>query len=444
MIVLKEVMVSDIISEGRFREDLGDVDSLVLSFKKEGVIQPLAVRDNEDGSYKLLAGGRRYDAAVKAKLETVPVRCYPADISELEMRSIELMENVCRKDLSWIEDAKLKKEIYLLQVAIHGEKHSTNPNAPGVSKRDVADLLGKSHFSINQDIQLADALEIFPELEKAKNKNEANKMLSKFQEEMIKAEITKRIEGKVASTPTEKLHQDLISRYIVGDFFDRIGDIPTGSVDFIELDPPYAMDLLKIKKDVGENTNYEEIKKEDYPAFMETVIKECVRVMSSNSWIVVWHAMEWRHLIHNLLVASKLRLNDVGAIWNKGNTGQTLNPDMDLASCYEPFLYARKGDSPIIRQGRSNVFSFKPVSSMDKTHITERPIEMIQEIMQIFCWEGARVFVPFLGSGNSILSACNIGLKAFGFDLSQENKDSYALKVISSTPGKYRSYKEGI
>lgn len=112
MIVLKEIKLSDIIFGERFREDLGDLSDLVASFKKEGVITPLAVRDNEDGTCLLLAGGRRYTAALKAGLETVPVRCYPNTINEQEMRSIELMENVCRKDLDWAEKAKLSKKIW--------------------------------------------------------------------------------------------------------------------------------------------------------------------------------------------------------------------------------------------------------------------------------------------------------------------------------------------
>jgi ParB family chromosome partitioning protein len=112
MISLKEVPTTSIIYGERFREDMGDIAMLIESMKKEGVIQPLAVRDNEDGTYLLLAGGRRYTAASRAGIETVPIRCYPSSLSELEMRSIELMENVCRKDLDWLEAAKLKKEIH--------------------------------------------------------------------------------------------------------------------------------------------------------------------------------------------------------------------------------------------------------------------------------------------------------------------------------------------
>ncbi len=442
MISLKVVPTTSIICEARFREDLGDLSGLVESFKQEGVIQPLAVRDNEDGSYKLLAGGRRYAAAVKASMETLPVRCFDKNISEIEMRSIELMENVQRKDLEWQEAAKLKKEIHLLQVAIHGEKLSTAADAPGWSKRDTAALLGKSHTAVNQDIQLADAVVAFPELSKAKNRGDALKMLGKLQEEIIRGELASRIEARTAATSLDKLHQGLINQYFVGDFFEGIKAITSGSVNFIELDPPYAIKLLGQKRDMTTvfTDNYKEIEEEQYYDFLFNVIKECHRVMSNNSWMIFWHAKQWRGAIQELLEDIDLAYDE--GIWYKGNVGQTNTPALHLASCFEPFFYIRKGNPSIIRQGRSNVFNYKPVNSQIKVHPTERPIEMIQDLIQTFCWEGARILVPFMGSGNTALAAANLGMIAFGWDLAQEYKDSYIIKVVSGRPGSYKSYKE--
>jgi site-specific DNA-methyltransferase (adenine-specific) len=352
------------------------------------------------------------------------------------------MENVCRKDLDWLEAAKLKKEIHLLQVAIHGEKKSTAPDAPGWSKRDTADLLGnKSHASVVRDIQLADAVQIFPELAKAKNKDDAFKMLGKIQEGMIRSELASRIEAKTATTPIDKIHQGLVNQYIVGDFFSGIKNVPSSSIDFIELDPPYAIELDKQKRNMDDE-NYHEVAGEDYTAFLNNVLNECARVMTSSSWIIIWHAKQWRQLIHNL--AHNYGLETDEGIWYKGNVGQTNSPNLHLASCFEPFIYARKGNPSIIRQGRSNVFHYKPVPSGKKIHPTERPVELIQDVIQTFCWEGARIVVPFLGSGNSILAAANLGMIAFGWDLAQEYKDGFIVNVAGNKPGSYRSYREEI
>jgi site-specific DNA-methyltransferase (adenine-specific) len=168
--------------------------------------------------------------------------------------------------------------------------------------------------------------------------------------------------------------------------------------------------------------------------------------MSANSWIVIWHAKEWYNTIQEIVsTIPELAANDstIG-IWYKGAVGQTNSPNIYLASCYEPFIYIRKGSPSIVRQGRSNVFAYKPVPSAKKIHPTERPVELIQDVMQTFCWDGARCMVPFLGSGNSILAASNLGMTAFGWDLAQDHKNGYIVRVSESRPGSYKSYKEAL
>ena len=48
--------------------------------------------------------------------------------------------------------------------------------------------------------------------------------------------------------------------------------------------------------------------------------------------------------------------------------------------------------------------------------------------------------VPFLGSGNTLLAASNLGNTCFGYDLSEEYKNSYLKRVMEGEPGRYKSY----
>jgi DNA modification methylase/ParB-like chromosome segregation protein Spo0J len=442
------VPFTSIIEGTRFRVDYGDINELVASFKVDGIIQPLAVRDNGDGTYTLAAGGRRYRAAGLAEIADIPVRVYPQDIDEYTMRSIELMENIIRKDLAWHEMVLLKKEIHELQVKIYGTKISTSPDAPGWSKAMTAKLLGGAESMVSEDIKLAEAMEILPDLKKAKNRNEAQKILRSAEEGIIRAELAKRMQENTATTGVERVHRELINRYIVGDFFDVVKQIPDKSVDIIELDPPYGIDLHDAKTALDNGFypqgNYNEVAKEKYEEFMTKVLSECNRVMSENSWLICWFAMEpWVDEIYHMISATGLKTTRLVALWEKA-TGQTRSPSTQLASTYEPFFYARKGNPLISKQGRGNIFRFKGVNSSRKIHPTERPIELIQEVLATFGWQSARVFVPFLGSGNTILSAANLGMQAFGCDLTQEYKDSYIIKVTGSAPGSYHSYREGV
>ena len=79
------------------------------TIKKHGVIMPIVVNDNDDGTYMIIAGERRYRAAKLAGNQTIPViiRKY----SEREIKEISLIENLQREDLNPIEAATAMKQL---------------------------------------------------------------------------------------------------------------------------------------------------------------------------------------------------------------------------------------------------------------------------------------------------------------------------------------------
>ena len=76
---------------------------LEASIREFGVLQPLLVRPMSDGSYKIVAGERRYRAARRAGLSEVPVII--KSLTDAEAAAIALIENLQREDLNPIEEA---------------------------------------------------------------------------------------------------------------------------------------------------------------------------------------------------------------------------------------------------------------------------------------------------------------------------------------------------
>jgi DNA modification methylase len=95
----------------------------------------------------------------------------------------------------------------------------------------------------------------------------------------------------------------------------------------------------------------------------------------------------------------------------------------------------------IQRQGRANVYPYPKVVQSDKTHPTERPVELIEAILGTFVTGGSRIIVPFAGSGNTLLASSNLSLQAVGFDLTKTYKDRYVIRVAEQEPGRYKSYR---
>ena len=92
-----------------FKEE--KLEELANSIRKNGIIQPIAVRPNknETGKYEIVAGERRWLAAQKAGLHEIPVAIL--DLSDVESLEVAIVENIQRDDLNPIEEAKGYKRL---------------------------------------------------------------------------------------------------------------------------------------------------------------------------------------------------------------------------------------------------------------------------------------------------------------------------------------------
>lgn len=106
-----EVALDDIIPnrfQPRLAFDEGALNELAKSIKEHGIIQPLVLRKTGN-KYEIIAGERRYKAAYIAGLRKVPA--VTIDLNDNESAEVAIVENIQRKDLSPIEEAKSYKKL---------------------------------------------------------------------------------------------------------------------------------------------------------------------------------------------------------------------------------------------------------------------------------------------------------------------------------------------
>ena len=104
----QRVVAVDMVRGGKFnpRKDFRDEElaELTESIRQKGLVQPIIVRpDPDNGGYEIVAGERRWRAAQKAGLHTVPV--IVRDLNDQEVLELAIIENVQRADLNSIEEA---------------------------------------------------------------------------------------------------------------------------------------------------------------------------------------------------------------------------------------------------------------------------------------------------------------------------------------------------
>jgi DNA modification methylase len=444
------VNVDSIYVGDRFRKDYGNMDELIADVAANGIISPLTVctmsdedriRLNTTRDYRLVAGGRRINAARANNMPVIPVRIYPPGLDERRLRIIELAENEKRKGLEWQEQAKLTEAIHSSMVGLFGKKADKpgKAGADGWSGRDTAALMNRAVGAVSEDLKLAKAMTAVPELENCDTASQARQALKQAVRDIRAEEVADKFEnGALDVEPLKKL---LINAYVEGDFFKCCERIPDGSCNFVHMDPPYGIELDKARKSEQMifTEEYTEWSREAYPTLMGKAIHEANRIMKSDSWLFIWHAGMWTDMLKDMCMQLSMVPCIVPLLWTKPN-GQTNQPSLYLANAYEACLYVRKGKVKIIREGRVNHFLYPLVAKSISVHPTHKPVELIVDILTTFLPPGSHGCSPFLGSGTDILAACNSGMTCFGYDRSKVFKGKYIELVQKQELGMYTAY----
>jgi len=136
----RQIPIDEIITNpDQPRRSVGDLSELKASIESKGVLEPILVRPLADGRFRIIAGERRFRAALEAGLAEVP--CIELDVPDNEMMEIALIENLHRRDLHAFEEA--------MGYASLAEKH-------GYTQQQIAGTVGKSRVSITEAMSLLD------------------------------------------------------------------------------------------------------------------------------------------------------------------------------------------------------------------------------------------------------------------------------------------------
>ncbi|KKK80033.1 hypothetical protein LCGC14_2827520, partial [marine sediment metagenome] len=263
--VLENIKTADVDTGKRIRTDMGDLAALATDLKEFGLHHPILVLDKtflsdaEDLNgqpYLLLAGERRFRAALLNKWTEIPAKITQRRLSKWEISVIELHENLQRKNMSPLEEANSKAKIHTMYQEKYGEKRS-GPGGEGHSLADTAKLLGESKSNVSMDLKIAQMANVIPELKDAKTKADARKMVKQFEHTLLQDEWARREQRKLALASDKLIktedarRSDLIKRYVIGDFFEQIKKVEERSIDLVELDPDWAIMLKEAVKDRG-------------------------------------------------------------------------------------------------------------------------------------------------------------------------------------------------
>jgi ParB/RepB/Spo0J family partition protein len=402
------------VSDDRHRKEFDQekLQSLADSIKKFGIIEPIIIE--KDG--RLIAGERRLRASKMAGLTEVDV-IFKEGLDEWHRRALELEENIQREDLTWPEECEAKLQVHELYQDKFGAAKERKKDS-GWTLQDTAELLGESHGSTVQDIQLARALRVNPELKKKDTKVSAFKALKVTSELSMKRELA----GVFAGLAEAKGESPIQVR--LGDSVILLKEYEDESFDFCVTDPQYGIgvhdmqDTFPNRGDVRQGIEFDD-SRPILQSIVKPVMEEVYRILKEGSHCYVFFAIARYTEVRKILEEVGFWVCPTPLFWIKNNA-LNLRPWITYPVNYEPIFYCAKGYPP------RPLTTIQPLSTFDhpilvgtKVHPTEKPLLVIKWLIGNCSEPKEKGIDPFLGGGTFTLACKEMGRLGVGVEIDE-------------------------
>ena len=346
------------------------------------------------------------------------------ELSELEAEEAELDENLKRKDLTWQEHAAAVQRLHNLRVkqAKASFDEGIAAGTPGEAlplPHTVADtakeLTGRSDGSFQDNVRkeliVARHLDN-PVIAKAKSADEAYKLLKKDEERKKNVEL--------AATIGASFNADIHELYNVSCLDWMAKPENAGRFDVICTDPPYGMGAQDFGDAGGKMLAIEHHYDDSYESWLELIkawAPLTFAVAKPEAHLYAFCDMDRFHELKFYLANAGWYVFRTPFILHKINSGRVPLPDRGPRRQWEMILYAIKGNKPV-----THIYPDVIAATGDEnmSHGAQKPIAVIQNLLQRSVRPGDTVLDCFAGTGPIFPAAHTYKCKAIGLELNPE------------------------
>ena len=205
------------------------------------------------------------------------------------------------------------------------------------------------------------------------------------------------------------------NRYFFGvDANTELAKLGDNSVDLVVTDPPWGVDF-KPSRPTGKpefDTSPDVIL-----AYLDKTFAEVKRVCKENSHVYVFFPTTNYCAFYKIL-SKYFKVYEIPLVWVKNNHNPCDFKER-YASQYETIFFCKvnpEKSRPLNEPVSSDILQFDRVNGEDKEHDTQKPIELLQYLIENSSGVGEVVLDPFMGSGSALLAAAKSGRYFIGFE----------------------------
>jgi DNA modification methylase len=447
------IETNQIVITDRAREELGDdFEDLKTSIRNRGLFHPIIINRKD---FVLVSGFRRLQCHIDLDIKDIEVKFFE-DLTPLEKKLIELEENI-HKELTWDEQSKLRNEIHKMNQELHGAAEPSGGRPAGYTSKgwsisDTAESLGISEATMIQDLKLAHAIEIAPNLKKFASRRQAIKAVDQAEESALLMELARRREIE-ATKETDKSKPFIAVPYILinDDSVNYLKEkVDDETIDMVVFDPPWGIDIHEgggSRGPRGDKVSYEDDSQRTAIDITLNLLPEIYRTMKEDAHMYMFFGMQFQDFYYDLLTdhqfvsrrlealkmvvpALSRELSDLAAkfealperswkfhveqvplIWVKDGGGFT-DYEHKFMPRYEAILFCSKGIKKPFNEVASNVFEYNRPASTERIHTQEKPIDLIQKFIKISSSPDAIILDPCAGSFTTSIAATLSGRRS--------------------------------
>lgn len=423
--------------DGRQRAEIDDLEGLAASIGRFGVLNPIIITRQ----YQLVAGERRYMASASLGIPDIPCR-FVEDLNPIELKIIELEENIKRADLGWKDLVKAMAEIH----ALHSTLDSEWTQSQTAEECNVAASLVSMYLRIysefdDERIQAASTVNEAYNMTKRRDARAAGDALMELIElpEPRVATATPLINPATglplptpqpASYPAPILPPRLIvppveDSLLIADFLKWAPKYQGLKFNFIHCDFPYGIDIFSGPQARGaEPTVGYADELGLYTALLECLCTNLNSLMSVSGHLMFWYSDKHRDLTRKIFarLAPSLEIHPFPLIWMKtDNAGIASDPRHGPRHVYETCLFASRSKRQIVRVV-SDAYG-APIGPEKKNHPSPKPEPMLRHFFGMVVDESTTMLDPTAGSGAALRAAESLSAK---YVLGLEINEGYA------------------
>ena len=428
---------------GRGEDSFGDLDGLIDSIDRIGLIHPIVLNHTSDG-YVLVAGGRRLRALKELGIKTlvhgatlrvgVGAYVFADSLSESELRVAEIEENIYRADIPWAENI-------LMVDNVHSLKFSSDPRW---TQAQTAELFGYSQPYVSRAVTLAKLIRNGDsEILAAADATNALRILVKRKEDEALARrariaaataptapmlevIREAVDGEpptpepVVEAPT--LSYPLSKHFLLGDSMELLPTIPDESYDHIVSDPPYGIDVSLVNAtSVADIASTHDV--DQNISMFEPFLRESFRIVRPGGFVVFFYDLDHHEKLQTLATSVGFKVQRWPILWVKPYPNANGGFAYNFNKNYECAMVLRRDKDTVLKHVQvSSWFEINGKTDAKRyNNPFSKPEALWHSIYKAIALPGQSVFDPFAGEFSAGLAAYSFGLVPYGIEISEQH-----------------------